>query len=262
LYKDPKYLYPDTDAGREMLLADLNRRVQSVWAKLPRYFGALPKAKLEIRRAPPEREVGSVIGYYTSGSLDGTRPGVYWINLRDTSEAPKWFVSDVTYHEGIPGHHLQGSLQRELDLPLIRKVSSFTAYIEGWALYAEQLAFEMGEYDSDPIGHCGQLHSALLRAARMVMDTGIHSMKWSRERAVQYYVDLLGEPEASAASEVERYCIWPGQACSYTLGKLKFLELRERAQKRQGSKFDIRKFHDAVLLPGAVPLDILDRLYV
>jgi uncharacterized protein (DUF885 family) len=262
LYKDPKYLYPNTDAGREMLLADLNRRVQSVWGKLPKYFGALPKAKLEIRRAPPEREAGSVIGYYSAGSLDGTRPGIYWINLRDTNESPKWFVSDVTYHEGIPGHHVQLSIQQELDLPLIRKVSSFTAYMEGWALYAEQLAFEMGEFDADPIGHCGQLHSALLRAARIVIDTGLHSMKWSREQAIQYYTDLLGEPEANGATEIERYCVWPGQACSYMLGKIKFLELRERAQKSQGAKFDIRKFHDAMLLPGAVPLDILDKLYV
>jgi uncharacterized protein (DUF885 family) len=262
LYKDPKYLYPDSDAGREMLLSDLNRRVQSVWGKLPTYFGALPKAKLEIRRAPPEREAGSVIGYYSAGSLDGTRPGIYWINLRDTGESPKWFLPTVTYHEGIPGHHVQLSIQRELDLPLIRKATSFSAYSEGWALYAEQLAFEMGEYDSDPIGHYGQLHAALVRSARVVIDTGLHSMKWTRERAIHYFSDLLGEPEANATTEVERYCVWPGQACSYMLGKLKFLELRDRSKKSQGARFDIRKFHDAVLLPGAVPLEILDKFSV
>ena len=261
MYKDPRNLYPNTDAGREALLADLNRRVRSVWGKLPAWFGVLPKAKVEIRRAPREKEQGFALGYYDSPSLDDKRPGIYWINLRDTGEQPKWLLPTLTYHESIPGHHLQLSIQQEAELPLIRKVASFSAYLEGWALYAEQLAVEMGEYQSDPLGHIGQLHDSLLRAVRIVVDTGLHNQRWSREHAIQYYVDTLGDPEATAVNEVERYCAWPGQACCYMLGKLEFLAARERARKTLGTKFDIRRFHDTVLLPGAVPLDLLGQLY-
>lgn len=262
MYNDPAYRYPDTEAGKQALLADLNRRVQSVWGKLPTYFGTLPKAKVEIRRAPKEKEAGAAAGYYDNASLDGKRPGIYWINLRSTAEQPKWVLPTLTYHESIPGHHLQLSIQQEAGLPLIRKVAFFSGYAEGWALYAEQLAVEMGEYDSDPLGHIGQLHDSMLRAVRIVVDTGLHSMKWSRERAVRYYADTLGDPESSARTEVDRYCVWPGQACGYMLGKLKFLTIRERAQRTLGAKYDIRKFHDAMLQPGAVPLDMLDHLYV
>ncbi len=261
MYRNPAYLYPNSEGGKVALLADLNRRVQSVWAKLPRYFGVLPKATVQIRRVPKEKEDSSSQGYYNSPSLDGKRPGIYWINLRDTRELPKWFLPTLTYHESIPGHHLQGSIQQEAGLPLIRKVAFFGAYIEGWALYAEQLAAEMGEFDSDPIGHIGQLHESLLRCVRVVVDTGLHRMKWSRERGIQYYSDVLGDPVATGVTEVERYCAWPGQACSYMLGKLKFLEVRERAQRTRGAQFDIRRFHDAVLLPGALPLDMMDGLY-
>jgi len=260
MYKDPQYLYPNTDAGKEALLAELNRRVASVWTKLPAWFGVLPKAKVEIRRAPKEKEAGS--SYYVNASLDGKRPGIYWINLRDTGEQPKWLLPTLTYHESIPGHHLQLSIQQEAGLPLIRKVVFFAGYVEGWALYAEQLAVEMGEYDADPVGHIGQLHDSLFRAVRLVVDTGLHSMKWSREHAIKYYIDTLGDPESSAISEVERYCVMPGQACAYMLGKLQFLAMRERAKQRLGAKYDIRKFHDAVLLPGAMPLDMLDHISV
>jgi uncharacterized protein (DUF885 family) len=261
MYTDPRFLYPNTEVGKAALLADLNRRVDSVWTKLPRFFGVLPKAKVEIRRAPKEKEAGESQGYYTSASLDGKRPGIYWINLRDTRELPRWFLPTLTYHESIPGHHLQGSIQQEAGLPLIRKVAFYGAYIEGWALYAEQLAGEMGEYDTDPVGHIGQFHDALLRAVRLVVDTGLHRMRWSRERAIQYYTETLGDPDATAVTEVERYCVWPGQACSYMLGKLEILAARTRAQKTLGAKYDIRKFHDSVLLAGAVPLELLSRLY-
>ena len=260
LQEDPRLLYPNTDAGKEALLADLNRRVKSVWSKLPGWFGAVPRATVEIRRQPQERESGESQGYYTPPSLDGKRPGIYWINLRDTAELPKWFVPTLTYHESIPGHHLQGSIQQEAGLPLIRKVASFDAYIEGWALYAEQLAGEMGEYDADPLGQLGQLRSSLLRGVRMVVDSGIHAMKWSRERALGYYLDVMGDPRPTAVTEVERYCIIPGQACSYMLGKLEFLAGRERARQALGADFDIRKYHDKVLLPGALPLEMLRRL--
>jgi uncharacterized protein (DUF885 family) len=260
LYDDPKYRYPDTDEGKARLIADLNAKVRVVQAKLPAWFKTLPKAPVEIRRVPPYIEAGQPGGYYQAGSLDGTRPGVYYINLRDTAEVPAWTLPTLTYHESIPGHHLQLSLQREADLPLIRKVVWFSAYGEGWALYAEQLASEMGLYDADPLSRVGYLHDALFRAVRLVVDTGMHQMRWSREQAVRYYVDALGDQEASVITEVERYCVWPGQACSYMVGKLTWLRLRARARAALGARFDIREFHDAGLLPGATPLTVLDRV--
>jgi uncharacterized protein (DUF885 family) len=262
MYKDPKYLYANTDTAKETLLADLNVRVQRVRAKLPTYFGVVPKANVEIKRVPKEIEAGAPGGYYNNPSLDGKRPGIYWINLRDTTEMPRWTLPTLTYHESIPGHHLQLSIQEEAQLPLIRKVSFYGAYIEGWALYAEQLAAEMGEYDDDPSGHIGQLHDSMFRAVRLVVDTGLHSEKWTREQAIRYFADTLGDPETVTATEVERYCVWPGQACSYMLGKLTFLAQRARAQQVLGAKYDIRKFHDAMLLPGAVPLELLEHIYV
>ncbi|HTC16411.1 MAG TPA: DUF885 family protein [Steroidobacteraceae bacterium] len=260
MYKDPKLLYANTDAAKEILLADLNRRVQSIQAQLPRYFGALPKAGVLIKRVPKEVEAGSPGGHYDLPSLDGKRPGIYWINLRDTGEQPKWLLPTLTYHESIPGHHLQLSIQQEAKLPMLRKMTFYSAYAEGWALYAEQLAAEMGEYDNDPLGHIGQLHDSMMRAVRLVVDSGLHGMNWSREQSVTYFSETLGDPQATAVTEVERYCVWPGQACSYMLGKLTFLAQRSKAQQRLGSNYDIRKFHDSVLLAGAVPLDVLEQI--
>jgi len=260
MYEDKKFQYPNTDAGKEKLLADLNAKVQAVRAKLPQWFGTLPKADLIIKRVPKTTEAGAAGGYYNNGSLDGKRPGMYYINLRDTAEQPSWTLGTLAYHEGIPGHHLQLSIQQEANLPLIRKVSFFSAYIEGWALYSEQLADEMGMYDNDPWGRIGYMHDAMFRGVRLVVDSGLHAMKWSREQAVKYYTDMLGDPEGSSITEVERYCVWPGQACAYMLGKLEFLKLREKAKTALGAKFDIRQFHDAVLLGGAVPLAILDKI--
>ena len=260
LYDDPQYRYANTDAGKAQLIADLNLKVEAVQARLPAWFKTLPKAKVEIRRVPAYTEAGSAAGYYQQGSLDGTRPGAYYINLRDTAEVPSWTLPTLTYHEAIPGHHLQLSLQQEADLPLIRKVVWFSAYGEGWALYAEQLAGEMGLYDDDPMGKIGFLHDALFRAVRLVVDSGMHQLQWTREQAVKYYVDTIGDQEASAVTEVERYCVWPGQACSYMIGKLTWLRLRERAKTALGARFDIREFHDAGLLPGATPLTVLDTV--
>ncbi len=260
MYKDPRYLYPNTDTAKAGLIADLNAHVRQVRAALPKYFGALPKANLEIRRVPKNIEAGQPGGYYNNPSLDGKRPGIYWINLRDTAEIPKWTLSTLTHHEGIPGHHLQLAIQQEANLPLIRKLSFYSAYIEGWALYSEQLAVEMGEYRDDPLGEIGQLHDSMFRGVRLVVDSGMHALKWSRERAVKYYVDTLGDLEASAITEIERYAVWPGQACSYMLGKLAILSARERAQKALGARFDIRKFHDAILLNGAMPLNLIDSV--
>ena len=259
LFADPRFLYPNTDAGKAKLIADLNLKVEAVQAKLPAWFGTLPKAKVEVRRVPPAIEAGASSNYQ-AGTLDGSRPGAYYIVLRDTAEDPSWLMPTLTYHEAIPGHHLQGSLQRQADLPLLRKEIWFSAYGEGWALYAEQLADEMGMYESDPWGRIGYMHDALLRAARMVMDTGIHSQGWSREQAIRYFIENQGDPVSAAVSEVERYCVWPGQACSYMVGKLEWLRLRQMARDRMGARFDIRKFHDAGLLPGATPLKVLDRI--
>ena len=259
LFADPKFLYPNTDAGKAKLIADLNLKVEAVQAKLPAWFGVLPKAKVEVRRVPAAIEAGASSNYQP-GTLDGSRAGAYYIVLRDTAEDPSWLLPTLTYHEAIPGHHLQGSLQRQADLPLLRKEIWFSAYGEGWALYAEQLADEMGMYENDPWGRIGYLHDALLRAARMVMDTGIHSQGWTREQAIRYFIENQGDPESSAVSEVERYCVWPGQACSYMVGKLEWLRLRQMARDRMGARFDIRKFHDAALLPGATPLKLLDRI--
>ena len=257
LYDDPKYRYPNTDEGKAKLLADLNGKVAEVEKRLPQWFGKLPKARVEIRRVPVYTEAGSPGGYYNSPSLDGSRPGAYYINLRDTAEQPAWTLSTLTYHEAIPGHHLQGTIAFESDAPMIRKLAFYSAYLEGWALYAEQLAVEMGLYDHDPVGHIGQVHDALFRAVRLVVDSGMHSKRWSREQAVQYMVEIVGDKDSAAITEIERYCVWPGQACGYMLGKMEILRLREEAKKKMGSRFDIRKFHDAILTPGAMPLDVL-----
>jgi uncharacterized protein (DUF885 family) len=260
LHGDPAHLYPNTDAGKARLLADLNAQVEVVRAKLPAWFRTLPKAKVEIRRVPPYTEAASAGGYYQQGSLDGRRAAAYYINLRDTAEWPSWSLPTLTYHEAIPGHHLQLSLQQDADLPLIRKVIWFSAYGEGWALYAEQLADEMGMYEADPIGRIGYLQSALFRAVRLVVDSGIHHLRWSREQALKVYVETLGGAPSSAVTEIERYAVWPGQACSYMVGKLTWTRLRDRAKARLGERFDIRDFHDAGLLPGAIPLTVLEMV--
>jgi uncharacterized protein (DUF885 family) len=260
MFKDPQFISPNTDAAKDKIIADLNAKVRGVRAELPEWFGTLPKADVIIKRVPKNIEAAQPLGYYNSPSLDGKRPGIYWINLRDPKEVPNWTLPSVTFHESIPGHHLQQSLQQEAGLPLIRKTAFFSAYIEGWALYAEQLAVEMGLYENDPLGHIGQLHDAMWRGIRLVVDSGMHAMKWSRENAISYFAGNAGDPESAVATEVERYCVWPGQACSYMLGKIEFLEQRERAKKVLGAKFDIRKFHDAMLLAGAVPLSLMPGL--
>ncbi len=261
LAADKKHLYDNTDEAKEQLIADLNGLVAKMQARLPERFDTLPKVTVQIRRVPKAIEAGAPGGYYQSGALDGSRPGAYYINLRDTAEWPRWTLPTLTYHEAIPGHHLQISLAQETPgLPLIRKMGGFSGYAEGWALYSEQLAVEMGMYDNDPLGHIGQLQAALFRAVRLVVDSGLHAQNWSREHAVDYYVDTLGDKRSAAITEVERYCVWPGQACSYMIGKLTWLRLRDRARTAMGAKFDIKKFHDAGLLSGSLPLDVLDTV--
>ena len=258
LFKDTRYHYANTDAAKEQLIGDLNLQVKAMYERLPKYFGTLPKSPVEVRRVPKFIEAGAPGGYYNTPSLDGTRPGIYWINLRDTAENPTWTLPTLTYHEAAPGHHNQLALQQEADLPMLRRIVFFSAYGEGWALYAEQLAKEMGVYDDNPLGEIGYLQSSLFRSARLVVDTGLHAKRWSREKAIETMTSIDGSPTSSATTEIERYCVWPGQACSYMVGKLTWVRLREAAQARLGGAFDIRKFHDAGLLIGAVPLTVLD----
>jgi uncharacterized protein (DUF885 family) len=259
LFKSRKGVYPNTDAGKAKIIADLNKVVQTIQARLPEQFGTLPKAPVEIRRIPPATEQGAST-HYEGASLDGSRPGVYWLNLRDTAESPYWFLPTTTYHEAIPGHHLQITLQREADLPMLRRVQGFGAYAEGWALYSEQLAQEMGMYKGDPLDELGYIHDALLRSARLVTDSGLHHLRWSREEAIKAMRGIEGDPEPLAAQEIERYSVWPGQACSYMVGKLTILRLRDKARTALGDRFDIRKFHDAVLLSGSMPLTALEAV--
>ncbi|HZZ67042.1 MAG TPA: DUF885 family protein [Phenylobacterium sp.] len=259
LYKDPKYLYPNTDAGKAKEIADLNKLVQAMQARLPQYFGTLPKTPLEIRRIPASTEQGAST-HYTNGSLDGARPGIYWLNLRNTAEAPFWDMPTTTFHEGIPGHHLQITLQQAADLPMVRKAGGFGAYVEGWALYSEQLADEMGFYKDQPAWELGYIHDALLRSGRLVTDTGIHAMRWSREKAVATLSGIDGDSADYAGQEIERYAVSPGQACSYMVGKVTILRLRDKAKAALGPKFDIRQFHDAVLLAGSMPLTVLGHV--
>ncbi len=258
LAKDPKYLYSNDDAGREKLLADLNGQITRLKARLPEMFGILPKADVEVRRVPVFTEAGAPGGYYQSPSLNGSRPGAYYINLRDTAEWPSWTLPTLTYHEASPGHHLQGTIALERqDLPLIRRMLWNSAYGEGWALYAEQVADELGLYDGDPVGRLGYLQSMLFRAARLVVDTGLHSLKWTREEAITRMAAITGDDESAVATEVERYCVWPGQACSYMTGRVKINALRDGAKREMKHRFDIKAFHDVVLGEGALPLDVL-----
>jgi len=262
LYTDPKQLYPNTDAGKAQLLSDLNGMVDAVYAKLPDWFGVQPRSKVTIKRVPVATEAGAPGGYYQGASLDGSRPGAYYINLRDTAENPKFLLPTLTHHEAVPGHHLQISIQQEAQgLPMLRKISGFNAYIEGWALYAEQLADEMGLYADDPFGKVGYLHDALFRAVRLVVDTGIHHKHWTREQAIDYMVRYTGDAESADATEIERYCVWPGQALGYMVGKLTWLKIRAASRAKLGNAFSIKTFHDTGLLCGAVPLSVLEQVY-
>jgi uncharacterized protein (DUF885 family) len=259
LYKSKRGVYPNTDAGKARLIADLNKEVAAMQVRLPSYFGTLPKAPVEIRRIPAATE-GGASTHYSNPSLDGSRPGIYWLNLRDTAESPYWFLPTTSFHEAVPGHHLQISMQQEADLPMLRRAGGFTAYSEGWALYSEQLVQEMGVYQKSPLNELGYIHDALLRSGRLVVDTGLHSLRWSREKAIETLSGINGDPPSLSAQEIERYCVTPGQACSYMVGKVTIVRLREKAKAALGPRFDIRKFHDAVLLSGALPLTVLETV--
>ncbi|HVJ01872.1 MAG TPA: DUF885 family protein [Sphingomonas sp.] len=261
LRRDPVHLYANDDAGREALIADLNRRIADIRPRLPDYFGHLPKAAVEIRRMPASIEPGAPGGTYQPPSLDASRPGLFQINLRDLKEWPRFDLPTLVYHEAIPGHHLQNAAMIEApEVPMLRRLPLFSGYSEGWGLYAEQLAQEMGVYEDDPLGELGYVASMLFRAARLVVDSGLHQMRWSRERAIAYMIETLGDAESSVTREVERYCVQPGQASSYMLGWRVWTGARARARSRLGHRFDIREFHDRGLLAGSIPLDVLTRV--
>ncbi len=261
LGRDSRYIYPNTEPGKAELLRDLNEQIRVLDTKLPQVFRTLPRASVEVRRVPAYIEAGAPGGYYNQPTLDGSRPGAYYINLRDTAEWPKWTLPTLTYHEASPGHHLQIALALEdRNSPLLRKMTGFNAFQEGWALYAEQLAQELGMYEGDPLGEIGYLQSALFRAGRLVVDTGLHHKRWTRERAIREFMDITGDQESALTTEVERYVVWPGQATGYMVGKNEWVRLREDARGKLGSRFDIRGFHDAGLLSGAMPLTVLERV--
>ena len=260
LNREERFLYPNTDAGRAQLLAELNAQMAAMQTLLPRMFNTIPQARMEIRRVPVDIEAGAPGGYAQAPSLDGSRPGAYYINLKDTHEWPKFGLPTLTYHEAVPGHLFQGSIAREQgELPLYRRAGGFSAYNEGWALYAERVADELGVYENDPFGRIGYLQSYLFRAVRLVVDTGLHHKRWSREQAIRYMVENAAEPEGSAVREIERYSVWPGQATAYKIGQTVIANLRDEAERRKGSSFDIKAFHDALLLSGSMPLTVLER---
>ena len=260
LYADPAQLYANTDAGKAEAIAYCNTRLAQMRPLLPNAFHRLPPYQFEVRRVPPQTEAGAPSAFSQGPALDGSRPGLVYINLHDSAEWPKFSLATVIYHEGLPGHQLEGGLAlSNPHLSLLRKSLGFSAYAEGWALYAEQLADELGAYDADPLSRIGYLKFQLFRANRCVVDTGIHAMRWSREQAIAHFVEQEGEAPGFAAREVERYCTSPGQACSYKLGHAVFAGGREKAKKALGKRFDIKDYHEAVLASGRVPLDILQK---
>lgn len=261
LYKDPRQLYPNTDDGKVQAIAYCNSRLDAIRAKLPSMFSRVPPYQFEVRRVPLQTEAGAASAFSQSPAIDGSRPGLVYFNLHDSAEWPKFCLATTVYHEGLPGHQMEGGLAlSNTALPLIRKTGGFSGYGEGWALYAEQLADESGMYDDDPLGRLGYLKFQLFRANRCVVDTGIHHLRWSREQAIAYFVEQEGEAPGFATREVERYCATPGQAASYKIGHSTFTGIREKARARMGTRFDIKAFHDAVLAHGRVPLEILQQI--
>ncbi len=261
LNKEERFLYPENDEGRELLLKEYQAILDKISLGLDDAFDIRPKAGMEVRRVPEFKEEGSAKGYYNQPPMDGSRGGIFYANLRKVHEHPKYTMKTLAYHEGIPGHHFQIAIQSELeDVPIFRTVVPFTAYAEGWALYTEQLAWELGFYKNDPFGNLGRLQAEIWRAVRLVVDTGIHYKKWTREEAIDYMVANTGLTTTEVVTEIERYIVMPGQACSYKIGMMKILELRAKAKKVLGNQFDLKEFHNVVLKNGSVPLTILEEI--
>ena len=257
LSDDPRYKFAEGDKGRAEIMAFIQDRLAWIRAQMPRAFNTLVDPNMEVRRLPPEEEPGAPGAYGGAGSIDGKIPGRFWINLRTTDLHRKYDLADLTFHEAIPGHIWQGEYTHEL--PLIRQLLSFNAYSEGWALYGEQLADELGAYDGNPVGRLGFLQSLSFRACRMVVDTGLHAKRWTRQQGVDFFVNVNGSKPEEVASEVDRYCSWPGQACGYKLGHSRIVALRDKAQTALGPKYDLKAFDDAIVLGGNVPMDVLAK---
>ncbi|HHL43295.1 MAG TPA: DUF885 domain-containing protein, partial [Hellea balneolensis] len=260
LRTDPQFTYPNTDEGRAQYMQEATQIIADMRARLNDLFITKPKADIIVKRVEPFREATAFGAFYDQPSLDGSRPGTYFINLRNMKDQPIYLMQALAYHEGIPGHHMQIAIAQELTgIPEFRKQGGYTSYVEGWALYAESVPAELGLY-TDPYKDFGRLSMEIFRAARLVVDTGIHSQKWTREQAVQYMLKNIANPEGDIRAEIDRYIVWPGQATAYKIGMLKIIELRENAKKKLGDKFDIREFHDIVLTSGPVPLAILEEM--
>ena len=257
LAKDPRYKFSEGDKGRAEIMAFINGRLDWVRAQMPRAFNTLVNPNMEVKRLPPEEEPGAPGAYGGAGSIDGKIPGRFWINLRTTDLHSKYSLADLTFHESIPGHIWQGEYTHAM--PLIRQILAFNAYSEGWGLYAEQLADELGAYENDRVGRLGYLQSIAFRACRLVVDTGIHAKRWTREQGVRFFVDVNGSNPEEVASEVDRYCSWPGQACGYKVGHSEINRQRDRAKSALGTKFDLKAFNDTVVRGGNVPLDVLAK---
>ena len=257
LGRDPRYKFSPGDKGRAEIMAFIQERLKIIRSKLPQMFNTMVRGNLEVRRLPPEEEPGAPGAYGGAGSIDGTIPGKFWINLGTTDLHRKFDLPDLTHHEAIPGHVWQGEYAQKL--PLIRTLLSFNAYSEGWALYAQQLADEFGVYDDFPAGRLGYLQGIAFRACRLVVDTGLHAKRWSREQGVRFFIDENGSKAEEVASEVDRYCSWPGQACGYKVGHTTINRERDKAKAALGPKFDIKAFDDTVVLGGNVPMDVLAK---
>ena len=258
LGRQERHLYPNTDAGRTEILANLTAYMNRLRGRMPEVFATIPRSPMEIKRVPPAIELGAPRGYAQGPSLDGSRPGAYYINLRDTRSWPKWALPTLTHHEAVPGHLWQGSIAIEnQSIPLLHRNIGIPAYGEGWGLYAEQLADEIGMYRDYQIGKLGMIQSFMYRAARLVTDSGMHAKGWSREQAIRFFMENVGLDELSSTSEIERYVVWPGQACSYKIGHNEIVRLREEARGRLGERFDLKGFHDAVLQNSDMPLEVL-----
>jgi uncharacterized protein (DUF885 family) len=254
---DPRFKFPQSDAGRAEIIATMQGKIDFIRTRLPQMFRRLSRGNLEIRRLPLAEEAGAPGAYGGAGSIDGTVPGKIWLNLGDTDRHSRFGVATLAFHEGIPGHVWQGEYANQL--PLIRTLLAFNAYSEGWALYSETLGDEFGAYEGDPVGQLGYLQSISFRACRLVVDTGLHAKRWSREQAVEWFSSTNGSGKAEVAPEVDRYCSWAGQACGYKIGHSEILRQRARAQAALGARYDIRDFNQAVLDGGNVPLDVLAR---
>ena len=258
----PEHNYPNTDEGRQQMLDYLVELNEEVMAKAGDYFVTLPPQPLEIVRVPEYSQDSAPGGYYSQPALDGSRPGRFYINLKNTTDNPRWTLPTLLYHEAAPGHHFQISVAQKLKgVPILRTLSPFSAYTEGWALYAERLASQdMGMYADDPLGDLGRLQAEMFRAVRLVVDTGMHAKRWSREQAIEYMIEKTGNTEDEVTREIERYVVWPGQATAYKTGQLAILDIRADAEAALGDKFNLRDFNEMILINGAMPLDILKQV--